>query len=332
MTAICSNDEYILKALQLATQQLGFDVQEAVIGLGLPPDLLNTPEQFVPSQLFNCLLESIARDFHCYDIALVAAQHLRTPQLGLPARVMELSPHLRAALPKATQYGAFYRDTGPWQHHISDGQVALYKNELEFGHELVQQRNLLGTAQMLMLMTQLCGETWRPSKVSLSMPDPGARFSQSFTEFFGCEIDYDQHFDALHFSEAYLDLPIATANTDLLLDIELHIHKLQRDILKEGDFITRVKLVINQRLNFGSCSKLELAKYLGTSIEHLTAELQAAQLDFETLLEQQISEKANYYLTEFHAPTKLILSTLMPNNERRLNQLLSEKINAVHQW
>ena len=332
MKSPLSQDVDVLNALKSATQTIGFDLQDAVIGLGLPPDLLKSPDQFVPSQLFNCLLESIARDYHCHDIALKVAQNLHSPQLGLPARVMELSPNLRIALDKATQYGAFYRDTCPWQHQVSDSEVAIYKLNTDIGSQHLRQRSVLGTAQMYLLLRKLSGNNWHPHRVSFSSPDPGARFSDTYKDFFNCEIDFDQPINAVHFSEHYLDYSIATSNNTLLQTIEHHIQGLQRELTKDGDLITKAKLIINQRLNFGYCSINELTHDLSTTKELLLDELHSHGLNFESLMEQQISEKANYYLTEFHAPTELILSSLMPQNEPRLNDLLTEKIATQHQW
>ncbi|WP_317930589.1 AraC family transcriptional regulator ligand-binding domain-containing protein [Halioxenophilus sp. WMMB6] len=332
MKPIVSQDADVLNSLRLATKNLGIELEDAVIKMGLPPDLLKTPDQFVPSLLFNSLFEYLAQDYHCHDLALHAANLLQAPQLGLPARVMSLSRNFKEALDKAAQYGAFYRDTGPWQHQVSDGLVTLFKPANPFGSQHFRQRNLFGTAQMYQLICQLSGNLWRPSRVSFSFPDPGARFTYTFHDFFQCDLAFNQAVDAIHFPEGYLEFNITSADAYLLRGVEMHIEALQQEVMTGNDLLARAKLIINQRLSFASCTLEELASYMATTPESLSQHLAEQGLSFDDLLEQQISEKANYYLTEFHAPAELILSALMPNDEPRLNELLVDKLEGKQQW
>jgi len=332
MTKFVSQDEDVLNALKTATHRIGIDLPDAAMNLGLPPDLLANPDQFVPSQLFNCLLESIARDYHCRDLALKIAEHLETPALGLPTRMMALSKTFGDALAIATQYSAYYRDTGHWQHQIGEDGVTLFKALNPTANSYFQQRSLLGTAQMYRLLQHWSGNAWQPSAVSFSFSDPGARFTDTFKQFFATELRFDQAFDGIHFPVDCLGLNITTANDQLLYGVLAHIDSLEQEINKGGDLISQARLVINQRLSFASCNLEELAYYLNVSADSLSAELDAQGLSFEQLLEQQIAEKANYYLTEFHAPTELILSALMPDNEPRLSELLMARIEARPQW
>ena len=332
MKQFISQDADVLHAVNTAADELGIDLQDVAIKLGLPPDLLKHADQFVPSQLFNCLLETIGRDYHCQDFAVKAATHIQTPLLGLPTRVMGLCASFQQAFERAAQYSAFYRDTSYWQHQIGEGQVCFYKAGSSFNSEHYRQRNLLGTSQMFTIISELSGHLWRPNKVSFSFADPGARFRTTFDEFFQCELEFDQSFDGVYFPEGYLEYKISSCNVDLLRGVEMHISSLQEELKQGGDLLAQAKLIINQRLSFGCCSLSDLAHFMSLPEPQLVEELERAGISFSELMDQQIAEKANYYLTEFHAPTELILSALMPGNEPHLNDLLMSKLEKGHQW
>lgn len=332
MKPFISQDADLLNAAKQAATNIGFDLQDALIDLGLPPELLNNPDQFVPSQLFNCLLERTAKSYHCKDFALHVARNLQNPSLGLPTRLMALSANLRDALNRAGQYGAFYRDTSHWQHQIGEQKVSFAKTASSFSSEHCPQRNLLGTAQMYLVITQLANYAWRPSLVSFSISDPGARFRDTFDEFFQCPIKFDQSKDGLEFDLEYLDAPIASANPELLRGVEMHIESLQAELNQGGDVLSRARLIINQRLNFGNCTLEALANFLQLSPSQLIESLDQAETNFAQLMEQQIAEKATYYLTQFHAPTELVLQAMMPNDQPHLSDLLMARLDGGHQW
>ncbi len=332
MKQIISQDADVLRSLESATKDLGFDLEEEVIKLGLPPSLLNDPDLFVPSQLFNCLLERIAKSLNCYDLGIQMAKHLSAPHLGLPTRVMSLCQNVKQALDKATHYSAFYRDTGPWQYQISDKTVKVFKVQDFQDQQKYLQRSLFGTAQMYSLITKLCDSQWKPASVSFSHKNPGGKFAQTYNDFFDCPVLFDQAFEGISFDAEHLNDAVVSADNELLFNIEQHIESLNKEILCGGDILSNARQIINQRLNFANCTLEEVAQFLSLSPNDFSKRLEQRAISFITLLEEQVCEKANFYLTQLNAPTELILSTLMPGNEPRLNELLMDKIAASSQW
>ncbi|GAA4935058.1 AraC family transcriptional regulator ligand-binding domain-containing protein [Halioxenophilus aromaticivorans] len=331
MTKLVSQDQDLLNAVKLATDELGINLGEAAMKAGLPPDLLGNAELFIPSQLFNCVLEAIAQDFRSPDLAVVIARHLASPSLGLPTRIMGLSRNLADALDISTQYGAFYRDTGHWQHQIGQQQLVLFKRNNNYQKHF-QQRNLLGTAQMHCLLGQWLGCEYAPNKISLGISNPHPKAEEALQDFFACELEYEAERDAFYLPEDSLQQAISTSNGELLQGVIAHVHGLQEEITKGSDVVAQTRLVINQRLSFASCTLDDLAFYLKTTPEVLTRALAQHKLSFEEILEQQIAEKAHYYLTDLHAPIELIVEALMSNNPQRLNELLMASLDEQRQW
>jgi len=326
MKHILTQDGDILNALEEACNALGIDLKDTMHKLGLSPSLLLAPGKLVPSLLFGCILEAIARDYHCHDLALHVARKLQAPQLGLAARLMSLSTTLRSGLDKAHLYSAFYQDTSHWQHKIDNDQLILFKTSTRSNCEHWRQRNLFGIAQMFMLLKNMSGRLWRPSKISFSSKSLGGRFSDTFQQFFQCELAFEQAYDAIHIPIDALEFSVATCDVNLMRGMETQIKILQQGLQENRDFIGRARLIIDQRLSFAGCSQNELAFYMAVTEDQLNAELAKSNISFELLLEQQIAEKARYYLSEFKAPHKLIVSALMPDNEARLAALLKADI------
>lgn len=320
-----TEDEDVLHALFEACKSLGIDLKDAASKAGLPAKLLTLPNHFVPSHLFNYLLETIAKKYHCQDFALHLANKLQTPELGLPTTVMSLSSDFKTGLEHASNYCAYYQDTGYWRHQICDEQVTLIKSANRLSSTYYRQRNLLGTAQMFLLMNTLSSHLWQPKKVCFSFSDPGAKFSQTFHKFFDCELIFDQPNDSISFPVDYLEFSISSSDPMLLRSMEAHIRGLQEELLHDRNIVERARLMIDERLRFAHCSEDELAFYMKLSTADLRSELEKANTNFTEVLEQQISARAVFYSKRCHVPMDIVLSSLMPYHEDRLYDLLKER-------
>lgn len=323
MKRFLSEEKYLVNAFLRACDQLGVDYKQAFKTLGLSRVLLSSPETFVPSHLFNAVLEAIARDYHCRDLALHIARNLTTPQLGLAARIAAFSLDLRSGLAHASRYALYYHDTGCWQYRIEDQQVCLYKQATPFTSQHIPQRNLLGTAQMFQLLGLLTDKLWQPSSVSLSFSDPGYRFTETFEAFFQCHLVFDQDKDAIHFAEEYLDYSLGTADPTMLHNLETQVDGLQRALFEDRPPVEQARLIIDQRLRFSSCTAEELATCMGMPLDQMTAIFDGVDTSFEEILEQQTVERARYCLNRFSPPLTLVTGALMPDDPARLAALLT---------
>lgn len=322
MKRFLSDEKYLMNAFLRAGDQLGIDYKRVFKALGLSRVLLNSPEAFIPSHLFNRVLETIANDDHCHDIALHIAQNLTTPHLGLAAKVAAFSLDLRSGLAHAQDYNLYYQDTGCWRHHLADQQVCLYKPGTPFCSHYNSQRHLLGTAQIYLLLEQLTGGLWQPSAVSFSFPDPGYRFTDTFESFFACELAFDQDKDAIYFPEDDLDVSLTTADLGMLRSVETQINELQMTLFEDQDILGRARLVLDQRLRFSACTEPELAQLLGLSAAQLHNELSQANTDFSRLYLERCADRATFYIRRFNAPTDLVCQSLSPDNPEQLAQFL----------
>ncbi|QQD19160.1 AraC family transcriptional regulator ligand-binding domain-containing protein [Spongiibacter nanhainus] len=323
MKRFLSDEKDIANAFLRACDALGIDHKNALKELGLSRVLLNYPECFVPSHMFNLVIEELARTYHCHDFALHIAQNLTVPHLGLTAKIASFSLDLRSALNHADNYSLYYQDSGCWQHHIADGQVCLYKPTTPYSSHYYPQRNLLGSAQMFMLLGQLTDGLWQPSSISLSFPDPGYRFTDTFSDFFQCELSFQQNRDAIYFSEDYLDYNLSTADLNMQQNLETQIKGLQQSIFEDRDLVDCARMIIDQRLRFSSCSETELAYFMGVSTVELTDNLNAVATSFKPLLQQQQLERARYYTKRFNCPGDLVARAIMPEEPEKLSALLT---------
>lgn len=322
MTQSLTEDDDVLNALIATCDDLGIDLKRVIADMGLPAKILTAAQQFIPSHLFNCVLETIAANYHCRDLALHIASELQSPQLGLPTTVMALSNTVGTALNNASKYSAFYHDTSYWQHRISDTEVSLFKAASPFSSEHYRQRNLLGTAQMFLLLNSLSPHLWRPNKVGFSFPDPGVLFSKTFHTFFACDLLFDQAEDSISFAADYLEFHVSGSDINLLRGIENQTAVMKRLLLQDRNLVDQARLLINERLRFAHCTEAELAHFMEISSEQLRDELNRANISFAEILEQQICKRAKEYVKKYHAPIKLITSALMPENEDRLSHLM----------
>lgn len=322
MKRFVSDEKDIANAFLRACAALGIDHKHAFKELGLSRVLLNTPESFIPSHLFNLVLEDIARNYHCRDLALHIADNVTVPHLGLAARIAAFSLDLRSGLHHADNYSLYYQDSGCWQHHLHDGQVCLYKPATPYFSQYYTQRNLLGTAQMFMLLRQLTDNLWQPTSVSLSFSDPGYSFTDTFSAFFQCDLSFDQDKDAIYFAEDYLDYTLSSADLTMQQNLETQIKGLQQSLFEDKDLVNRARMIIDQRLRFSSCSEEEVARLMEMPTEQFHSELSKAGTNFTQLSNERYLERVRFYIKRFNSPTDLTLRAAMPDNPAKLAALM----------
>ncbi|MFQ3201466.1 MAG: hypothetical protein ACI9SK_002201 [Zhongshania sp.] len=225
---------------------------------------------------------------------------------------MSLSADFNAGLDHASHYSAYYQDAGYWRHEICGEQATLIKSAISLSSKYYRQRNLLGTAQMFLLLNTLSSHLWQPKKVCFSFSDPGAKFSDTFHEFFDCELNFDQPNDRISFPADYLDFSINSSDPMLLRSMEVHKRGLQEELLHGRETLERTRLPIDERLRFSHSSEEEVAFFMKLSCAELRSELKQRDTNYTEILEQQISVRAVFYRQRCHVPMDIVLSSLIP--------------------
>jgi AraC-like DNA-binding protein len=183
-----------------------------------------------------------------------------------------------------------------WDCRFQQEDVRRHLVENVLGSWQYYSRNYLGfpPADCILL------EHAPPSSVDMSV----------YRDIFGCEVKFDQPFNAVRILQESLDLTLPEADTNLLSTLLEHATQ----ILKESDtgqhVSTRVRNLLRFTLREGIASREEVAAKLGVSGRTLQRQLINEGTHYQELLTQLRHEMASHYLKNSKLPMETIAARL----------------------
>ncbi len=115
---------------------------------------------------------------------------------------------------------------------------------------------------------------------------PAPPDTQAFERVFGGELHFDQPRSKMVFPDAYMALPVATADEDLRQQVEARAQSLLRVLEGEAPLLSALKGVLARNLANGRVSLEEAAAALDTSTRTLQRRLGALGRSFQSVLDE----------------------------------------------
>lgn len=115
---------------------------------------------------------------------------------------------------------------------------------------------------------------------------PAPPDTSAFERVFGGALYFDQPHSKMVFPAAYMDLPVATADEDLRLQVEARAQSLLRRLEGEPPLLTELKGVLARNLANGRVSLEEAANALETSTRTLQRRLADLGRPFQSVLDE----------------------------------------------
>lgn len=118
------------------------------------------------------------------------------------------------------------------------------------------------------------------------------------SEFFGCEVRYDQPEDCLEFKSALADFDLPQANPELLRTLEVRLSRALENLNHLDRLTNRVHQCVLYSLGNFPVSLATVADQLSMSEQSLTRGLKADGASFRDILQDVRKQNAEFYLRE----------------------------------
>lgn len=291
-----------LTGLPAEVASLGGDLDALLADVGLSRAALDDGDCLIGIEQLTRLLHEAAVRLRCPDLGLRVARHQGVEMLGLLGRLLAGEPDLQAAFLAAQRYLALHNKAEHWRLLPLDGRVQVRRIEHFFAVEGAQQYREMAIGACVRLVRAMGGADLRPLRVEFSHSPVAA--PARYRQHLGCEVRFDQEFDALVYDAAILQRPVCAlggADTGYLREL---LDGLQ-DSLE-----LQVRSLIVQTLGMRQHSLGHIAELLGLHPRTLQRRLAAEGLSFKPLVHRVKMDLAGWQVQASSMPLTLLADVL----------------------
>ena len=204
------------------------------------------------------------------------------------------SPTLKEALLRAARYF----------HIVSTDPEELMLEETRDSYRFaintskVQQRGMDEEYDLLVaVVVEMCRESSRtdfnPLKLELQRATPEC--ARDFEAYFKCPVLFSAEQNVIHFAKKEIDMPLPTANADMLIACDKIITNYLAQLRRE-DIAVQVKSKLIASLSSGHATQDSIAVALNMSTRNLQRRLQQEGTSFKHLLEETRKDLSRQYI------------------------------------
>ena len=279
-------------------QSLGRDPQVFLRSVGLQARFLDDPELLIPRDAARELLEITARATHTDDLALRLAARRRLSALGPISLVLREAATPREALATLCRYLKLVNAS--LILHVEDAHnVVVIREELLPTPGLQMRQSVeLAVGGMFRMLSELTGPHWQPLDVFFTHRPPAN--PAAHRAFFRRSVKFNQEFNGLVCRASDLAQPRAPGDPVAAGFARKH---LEAALVERGDSAQETcRQIMLALLPGGSCTAVELARFLHIDRRTLHRRLLAEGLTFSGLLDQVRADLARRHLRESDRP------------------------------
>jgi AraC-like DNA-binding protein len=260
----------------------GIDADALLAEAGLHAASFDHPDNVIPFGRLGALTHIAAERTGLADIGLRACMHTGLAQLGTVGYLVANSATVGAGLACLQSY----------LHLHDQGATPFFKREdnIAFlGYEVLEP-DLVGAEQIVFgalaiaanLLREICGASFTLREVNIACHAPAQ--TSAFFAHFAAPVRFDADSNSVIFDAAFLERPIAGANTLLREFLTSQIR--EKEQLGDGEIaIDRIQRVMRTLLATGCFSQDEAAQAFGMNRRTLARRLQENGTTFRTLLD-----------------------------------------------
>jgi AraC-like DNA-binding protein len=302
-------------------QELGLSPDTVLRQAALPMGLFNRDKILVSTEEFFALYRGIAESSSDPGFGL---------KLGTEERVERYDPIKLAALSARSFRDAVER-LSRYKQLTCPEEIRIVKKGNESAVQFVW---LLAHEEEPALLVDVCfawivgighrgtGRALNPKRVELQRP-PAHR--GMYESHFRCPLKFKSNQNALVFSNADMELPFVTYNSDLLAIVAPQLEAELAQQLAEKTFTEQAKGILKQLLAGQRPGIQDLARELHVSTRTLQRRLTEQGISFQRLLEEARRELAHHYL--LHSSRELNETAYLLGYEDA-----NSFFRAFHQW
>ena len=270
-------------ALPSLLREHGIDADALIAEIGLHAAAFEHPDNVIPFAKLGELTRLAAERTGLPDVGLRACRQTGLVMLGTVGYLVANSATVGAGLACLQSY-LHLHDEGAAPHFKQEGSLAI------LGYEVLEP-DLPGAEQIVFgalaiaanLLREICGARFKIREVDIAYRAPSD--TSAFAAHFAAPVRFDADRNALVFDAAFLERPIAGANT-LLRDLLASQLRDKGQIGEGGVANDRIQRVMRTLLATGCISQDEVARAFGMNRRTFARRLQERGTTFRVLLDK----------------------------------------------
>ena len=296
---LLTSSETLLGSLE-AAQEIGANLTGPLSSNGIPSELLVSPKGFLTFHQVVNFLNDVATGFSCPHFGFLVGRHQPALRFGPMAQLPRFSSTLGEAIENALQYSLLNSEVSLWELKREDGYASLVRHSrVSYEGSLVQLHTLTVTV-VFKALKSLGGGNWRASSICFTHEEPEA--GKLYSRYFGSPVEFNQDFNGVVFPEELLQIPIQSADNELLAIVKSYLDSLSTDYQLHDDVATKVHHHIKQSLGTNLCNLESIAVQLDQRPRTLQRELLKHGVTFRELLGEVRQDVAEHYLRSSSIP------------------------------
>jgi AraC-like DNA-binding protein len=273
----------------------GFGVEPAplMIGVGLDPGVLESPENWLPADQLGVLIDACVKATNCEHFGLLVGAPFTLGSMGALGYLMRHSATLLDAL-RALVVHLELQDRAAVTLMLdpSDSRIALGYTLID--PEIAGRYPILDGAMAMVyrLVAELCGPAWRPLSVNLARPRP--RLISEYERVFGCRPAFNAKVSAVVFESRWLHRPIEGADPALhaILSRTVELIEASRPLR----FHERVRRVVRAMALTSVVSSAGIASFFRLNERTLRRRLSEDGTNVRKIVDDERQQLAKYLL------------------------------------
>lgn len=258
------------------------------------PAMIGDPDGRLSRTAVNFLLTESARESNCISFGLMMAESRGLAHLGAIGMLMRHQETVRGVIEATMRYRHLMGDTVTVGIEDRDADAALVIG-IQPGAGTIERQGLeLSMAVLCRAIVAVSGEHWHPDAVHFRHPAPGD--PAVHRRVFNAPLVFNSDFNGFLTTNAALDAPYATADTEMARYVETYL-----DMLGPGaagaSTTGQVRRSLALMLPLGRATLEQVSENLGTPSRTLQRSLEKEGHSFASLLNTVRREMATDQLT-----------------------------------
>lgn len=296
----------VLRHLPEVLRGFGVPFEPLLAGLGLPPDLMDNPENTIAVASGAELLARCAERTRCPHLGLLLGRQASLASLGVIGRLALNQTNVGTALRELARTQHLHGRAGVPAFVVKD-DVAIYSLTLEgfLGIGALQVQDL-SAAIGFNLIRDLCGPGWTPTEVMLPHSTPRDR--RPYDRYFRAPVRFDAEWIGVAFPARWLSHRVTGADPSLRGTLQERVDAAAAR--SADDLTTRTRRALYILVMQGKGSMGSVADLMGMHRRTLNRRLAASGTSLSDLLEDVKSHIARQLLADTTMSIIEIASTL----------------------
>ena len=296
-----SRDLYLVRSEVVAgfaelVRELGGDPRPMYRCVGLTASLMSNPDHMVPCANVSALLDVAAQTLGQDDFGLMLGSRRKVFQIGLLWPLISHCPSVEQAVKAATKHLHLHNRGILWQLDVEGGHALLTRVDRVPSEVPTFQWAVYSTCSMVGGLRALCGNSWRPTSVGFIHPPPADR--HAYDQFFGVKVEFNREFNLVDFPASDLAGDLAPQSSSLYDQLNRQVQSLEEEYERQEDFLSKIKLLIEQRMHTAECTQTGVAGLLSMHPKALQRQLNGRGVTFRELKAEVRLDMAERYLRD----------------------------------